>query len=126
MAATTTFAQRTEVFKNASGMAFDTVSNTATKTLASVKVDQFYDLVAIQVDVEKVSGTVAGSIYIQGSLDKSNWVNLDTLSPSNVANQTFLKVYTSYPYSYLRISYTGAGTMAAIPRARALYKRRGL
>jgi hypothetical protein len=119
-------AQRVEVFRNASGIAFDTVSNTGSKALATRKVDLFYDLVAIQVDIEKVSGTVAGTALIQGSLDNSNWVNIDTLSPSNVDSQAFIKVIDQYPYSYLRVSYTGAGTMAAIIRARALYKRRDL
>lgn len=124
--ATIGFSQRIEVFKTAGGIVQDTVTNTGNKVLVSSNAPQFYDILAVQVNVTKVSGTVGGNIILQGSIDGSNWVNVDTVTAANVDSQALLMVVREYPYAYLRTSYTGTGTMVAVFRTRGLYKRRGL
>jgi len=45
-----------------------TITNTATGTL-TVKVTDSYEVTSVQVNVTKVSGTIAGKVYMQASLD---------------------------------------------------------
>jgi len=101
----------------------DTVVNAATVNIA-LTVAPAYNSGAFQVVVTKVSGTVAGNAIFQGSVDGVNFVNIDTLTTSNVATQT--KIFTQTPvlYPFYRVSYTGTGTMAAIISGRAHFKGR--
>ena len=96
----------------------DTVVNAGTKTL-NLAVKGTNTTGAFQVVVTKISGTVAGNVIFQGSVDGTNFVNIDTLVATNVATQT--KVFTDVPvkYPFYRITYTGTGTMSAILSARA-------
>jgi hypothetical protein len=73
--------------------------------------------------VTKISGTVAGTVTLQGSLDginystvNSNYVTASSYSPTNVATSTFRFIVTGSPYRFYRLSYTGAGTMSASHR----------
>lgn len=101
----------------------DTVVNTANK-VCSLKVARTYRSTSIQVVVTKVSGTVAGTVTMQGSLDGVTWVTLDTACmategpatfvTTNVASQSKVFLINSSPYYWYRASYTGSGTMAAI------------
>lgn len=122
LASITGFSQRFENYKNPAGVAFDTVVNTASKPLVSPLMTSYYDHIAIQVTVTKISGTVAGNIILQGSLDKVNWVNIDTVAATNVATQNHFMLVEKYPWAYLRTNYTGVGTMSATYKVRALYK----
>ncbi len=96
----------------------DTVVNTGTKNLnLTVKGTNTTGL--FQVVVTKISGTVAGNVIFQGSVDGTNFVNLDTLATTNVTTQT--KVFSDIPvkYPFYRVTYTGSGTMSAILSGRA-------
>lgn len=96
----------------------DTVVNTGTKTL-NLAVKGTNTTGAFQVVVTKISGTVAGNVIFQGSVDGTNFVNLDTLATTNVATQT--EIFTDIPvkYPFYRMTYTGTGTMSAIISGRA-------
>lgn len=100
----------------------DTTTNTAT-SYVSLPVQNWYNTVSIQSVVTKISGTVAGTVTLQGSLDGTNYESVsasyaDVVSyvPTNVATSTKLFVVTGSPYRYYRLSYTGAGTMSASHR----------
>jgi len=114
------FAQSTVFTMVSSG---DTVVNTANK-VCSLKVAKTYRSTTIQVVITKVSGTVAGTVTMQGSLDGVTWMTLDTACmltdgpatfvATNVASQSKAFIIDGSPYFWYRASYTGSGTMAAI------------
>lgn len=101
----------------------DTVTNTATNTLGNIlAINTVGSSVTIQVVATKISGTVAGTISLQGSLDGANFKALTiaeastaipTFTATDVASQTFIWRITGNPVPFYRISWTGAGTMAA-------------
>lgn len=99
----------------------DTITNSATNYL-SIQVVKGYNTVTIQPIVTKISGTVAGTVTLQGSNDGTNYVTVSTsyllgasatLTALNQTTTTKLFVITGSPYEYYRLSYTGTGTMAA-------------
>lgn len=100
----------------------DTTTNTGV-SFVGIGVTEWYNTVTIQSVVTKISGTVAGTVTLQGSIDGTNYVTVNSsfadvtsYSPTNVATSSKLFVVTGSPYRYYRLSYTGAGTMAASHR----------
>jgi len=100
----------------------DTVTNTGTGTLSSIRVNGPGDNVTIVVTCTEISGTTAGTITIQGSLDGTNYkaiptnetqTSITTATALDVASQVFTWRLASSPYLYYRVSWTGSGTMAA-------------
>ena len=129
LTATSLFAQSTtqNFISKYNGTVEDTVVNTTAKTIASPKIESFYDLVGVEVRITKVSGTVAGTLRLFGSYDGTNWVRVnasDSLIVPNTATAYKSFTVTSYPYRYLGVTYTPTGTMSAKMRASALYKRK--
>jgi hypothetical protein len=94
------------------GNALDTVTNTATKLTTPFRVSNWHTGVTAHVVVTKISGTVGGSIALQGSMDGTNWSTVGSAStPSDAsANYSF---NTTAAWYYYRISYAGTGTMSA-------------
>jgi hypothetical protein len=93
----------------------DTVTNTETEYL-TLTVKNSYDVVTFQYVCNKLSGTVAGTATLQASLDGTNFIDLDTLTNTNVSTQTFFfdtDVSSPNKYLYYRVKCTGVGTMAA-------------
>lgn len=99
----------------------DTVTNTATKT-NYLQLKESFGTVTIQTTVTKISGTVAGTITLKGSLDGTNYATIDTLAcvtnkntfaTTNVASQSTAFIVDHSPYLYYMVSYTGSGTMSA-------------
>ena len=104
----------------------DTTTNTATSYI-SLPVQLWYNTVSIQSVVTKISGTVAGTVTLQGSLDGTNFNTVDgnyadvtSYVPTNVTTSTKVLTVTGSPYRYYRLSYTGAGTMSASHRGYVL------
>lgn len=104
----------------------DTTTNTAT-SYVTLPVSNWYNTVTIQSVVTKISGTVAGTVTLQGSIDGTNYVtvnssyvNVTSYSPTDIATSSKLFVVTGSPYRYYRLSYTGAGTMSASHRGYVL------
>lgn len=110
--------------------ALDTVTNTGVKYLTSPKITLPYRTVSIGVTVTKTSGTLAGTITLQGSIDGVNYITVPTAFIETPASQTPyttggaatftvpnysapVKIFTiiGSPYVYYRASYTGSGTM---------------
>lgn len=102
----------------------DTVTNAGADTL-NLTLKEYCDNIAIQVFITKVSGTVAGSAKLYGSLDGSNFYSIssDTLAVADVANQSFIWNEAPAKYVYYRIIVNGSGTMVAIPSAKALCRK---
>ena len=102
----------------------DTVTNTGTAYL-SLKLTGYYT-VSIQVNVTKISGTLGGTIVLQGSLDGTNYVTIpssSSLTVTNVASQGYLWTYSNSPYLYYRVLATGTGTMSGIISAKIMYRK---
>jgi hypothetical protein len=100
----------------------DTVTNTGTGTVqCRVLKDVPTVNTTIQVNVTKISGTVGGTISLQGSLDGTNWKALNTaetqtalptVTATDATNVYHCRLNGS-PFLYYRVSWTGTGTMAA-------------
>jgi hypothetical protein len=90
----------------------DTVVNTAAKVTTPFRVSNWHSGVTAGVVVTKISGTVGGTLALQGSMDGTNWFTIGSAStPSDAsANYSF---NTAVAWFYYRISYTGTGTMSA-------------
>lgn len=97
----------------------DTIANTATGYVSKL-VPNYWEYVTIQAVVTKLSGTAAGTVTLQGSIDGTNFVTVKssylngtaTLSVTNVTTNAKIFVVTGSPYKYYRLSYTGSGTMS--------------
>jgi hypothetical protein len=112
----------------------DTVVNTATKT-QSLAISVANDVVSVQTDVTKISGTAGGVVTLWASNTGNNYVRiptiktdgssgLDSLSVGNVsAVQSKIFRVASPSYSFYQIRYTGTGTMSAKLNSLAIWRR---
>lgn len=99
----------------------DTVTNTGTGTLTSPLLKSANAPTTIWVAVTKISGTVGGTITLQGSLDGTNWKAINTPETATAlatftatdASNTYHWRLNSSPFPYYRVSWTGTGTMSA-------------
>lgn len=115
--------------KSSFNLTSDTATNTGT-TYVGLQVQNAYKSLTVQAVVTKISGTVGGTVTLQGSNDGTNYntvktLYLETVAPYSVSggtatltalNQTTTtKIFNinGSPYAYYRLSYTGTGTMAA-------------
>ena len=93
--------------------AADTTSGTTTTVSKSIGVGakqavQFY---SIQVTVDSLSGTPAYTIYLDGSMDNSAWVNITSQAWAGSASDTtvyFTDVSTGIIWPYVRVRLPGA------------------
>lgn len=108
---------------------YDTVTNTGTNYITNKAiVSGPGQTVSIQWTAVKLSGTVAGTVTLQASLDGLNFfaltgnstvenTTISTFTPTDVATQTKSWVIKNNPFPWYRVSWTGAGTMAATQSA---------
>jgi hypothetical protein len=84
-----------------------------------------YSAAGVQIVLTKISGTVAGTTKLQGSLDGTNWEDIGSaFTHTNVASQAKLFTVTGgVPYTYLRTTSVGSGTMSAQIRIRYVLKK---
>lgn len=110
-----------QTMKSTFNLASDTVTNTGTVWLQASNV-KGHGVVTLQVVATKISGTVAGTISIQGSTDGTNFKAIPTVetqtgvataTATDVASQTFVWRLSANHFTDYRISWTGSGTMAA-------------
>jgi len=80
--------------------------------------------VSVQAVVTKISGTVAGTAVLQGSLDGTTYYTFaaDTLTLSDVSSQTLIWNVAENYYVNYKVLFTGSGTMSA--KAEAFYRKR--
>lgn len=108
----------------------DTVANSGTGYV-EYRVRGWYNTVSIQAVATKISGTAAGTVTLQGSLDGTNFVTVPTnylfdvtgqepykvdgtatLTVTDVTTSTKIFTVIGSPFQYYRLSYTGSGTMS--------------
>lgn len=97
-------------------VAGDTVVNagTVTKTFSA---SAGYSAMGVQPVVTKISGTVAGTLFLYQSLNGTDFVKTtDSLSLTNVATNTVVWSKITTPGVYYRVIATGVGTMSAVVR----------
>ncbi len=104
---------------NVAGATTETVTNAGT---AFLQVARFgvRGQTAVQATVTKTSGTLAGTMTLQGSLDGVNYkamtvadasTAIPTYTVTDVASQTYIWRLNGNPYPFYRVSWTGTGTM---------------
>src|ERR1700688_4205489 len=110
--AATTFAQKGSAVKLPLAVG-DTIINTGTVS-KYITLSGGYNGTSIQVIVSLLSGTGAGTVQLQGSLDGVNYVNLGSaFTITNTATQSQI-FYVSSPLPYkIKILGTGSGTESA-------------
>lgn len=108
---------------------YDTVTNAATNYLTNkFLVSGAAQSVTIQWTAVKLSGTIAGTLTLLGSLDGLNFtaitgnntignITVSTFTPTDVATQTKTWVLQNNPFPWYRVSWAGVGTMAATQSA---------
>jgi len=110
--------------------ALDTVVNSATEYL-TLTVAGSYKSAMFQIVCTEISGTTAGKIQLQYSVDGTNYDTLATLAPFYPADQaTNSKIYqipiistAGLPVApYYRFKWVGAGTMSNQIKAYAHFK----
>ena len=100
----------------------DTVTNTGVGAVTSARISGPAQGVTIAVVLTEISGTTAGTLTLQGSLDGTNFkaipteetqTSIATATALDVASQVFTWRIKNSPYLYYRVSWTGTGTMSA-------------
>jgi len=108
--------------KSVYSLTSDTVTNTGTVYLGTVRLEPAAaTTTTIWVAVTKISGTVGGTITLQGSLDGTNYKALYAINSATAlaaftatdASNTYHWILTGSPMTYYRVSWTGTGTMSA-------------
>lgn len=109
------------------GFAIDTVTNTGTAYVTihnpGAKVST-----TVWVIVDKMTGTVGGTITLQVSTDGTNWKAINTLGTQTAmatitatdADNTYHWYFAGNPFNYYRVSHTGTGTMTSTIAAKLL------
>lgn len=93
---------------------------------ATKQVGSGFTTVTIQVVATKVSGTVTGTVELQGSLDGVNYTRIatDTLAMTNVSVNTKIWTVTNNPYIYYRTAvFAPSSTYKAYIRNYILLRR---
>lgn len=122
MAAMVTAQAQVASFKSVYNLNSDTVTNTATQYLQSPAISSAAaTTTTVWVAVTKISGTVGGTITLQGSLDGTNWKAVNTVGTQTAlatitatdATNTYHWILQGSPFQYYRVSWAGTGTMSA-------------
>ena len=78
-------------------------------------------VVSVEVAVSKTSGTVAGVVKLQGTFDKVNYDDLNTLTLADQAlNRKMMAVSTPLVYPFYRIIFISSGTNVTAVSAKQL------
>lgn len=108
-----------KVLLGSNGLARDTVTNAGTETWTASAPKA--KTIGIVVSVTKVSGTVGGTIVVQGSPDGTTYYTIASSSqtPSD-ASATYGWEFTDPKWAYYRLLFTGTGTMVASATAKLI------
>jgi hypothetical protein len=69
------------------------------------------DVAGFHVTATRASGTTAGTVILQGSLDGTNWAPVDTITLTNVAYVIATFPITNMPFARYRAVFTTSGTV---------------
>lgn len=104
----------------------DTAQINSTPEYSTYTLPNGWDVVTIQAFATKLSGTVDGGVYLQGSTNDTTYANIatDSLDLTNVATeQTYIWTITPSKYKYYRVKYQGRGTMHIRYKSKILYQK---
>lgn len=97
----------------------DTSINTTGTTLTFQNMPSH--LKTLQVTVTRISGTAAGNVFLEGTVD-GNWLRIDTMALSNQVTNTKKIPISKTEYYHYRFVYVPSGTQTS--RMQATYLRR--
>lgn len=101
----------------------DTAVNTGTASKV-IRVTAGYYGIVIQAKATEISGTSAGTIKVQGSLDGTNYTDIGSAyTVTDVASQSTMFYVTTALPTYIRVLQTGSGTMSSILTVRYVLRR---
>lgn len=102
----------------------DTLNNADTAYLTAPRLGAPYTVLSIQLNVTKISGTVAGTAVVQGSIDGINYTSIssDTL---NLVNGNNIKLWAlgNAQYPYHRVAVITSGTQSSSVNGLIWYNR---
>jgi hypothetical protein len=84
------------------GAATDTITSSGTNIQAIRLTGTGLMKIDLQLDVTKTSGTVTNNLFIQKSMDGTNYTNTDTIALSNASTGRNLKTISNWNYPYIR------------------------
>lgn len=105
-------AQRVPTAVTRSISSFDTLTNVDTSAINYNSIGSHVK--GFQATVTKVSGTVAGKVYLQGTIDGYAWVTIDSLTLSNQATNTKIFPITATTYNSYRSNAITSGTQVSV------------
>lgn len=91
----------------------DTVVNTATITRLLPTLTGGYSGLQIQVECLNISGTQAGTVSLYGSVDGSEYYQVDSTRNIMVWRTAPIFSIVGPPWNYYKVSETGVGTMTS-------------
>jgi hypothetical protein len=103
----------------------DTITNSVSKSQFAI-VNGSNVHFTIQSTLTKISGTVAGTVKPQGSVDGINYVDIEgqtAFTLTDVASQTCSFVILSSPYQYYKVLVTPSGTQSTKIASLGLVRR---
>jgi hypothetical protein len=117
-------------FTSPYSLSSDTVTNAGVAYLTVRASQNNTSYSTVQVVVTKISGTVGGTISLQGSVDGTSYKALNTAETQTAlatitatdASNVYHWRLNGNPFQYYRVSWTGTGTMAASFTAQLLHR----
>lgn len=93
----------------------DTMTNAETVTVSTALLNGNFESIGFQAVVTKISGTVAGYVVLQATIDGTNWATIssDTLTLANQTTNSKIWIVSTAPYNRYRLSCTTTGTQAS-------------
>ncbi len=108
--------------QNSATSGLDTVTNTAVKAQIT-QLDGYSAITTIQATITKISGTLAGSLVLSGSLDGTAYTAIGSAyTVTDTAAQYPSFSVNPSTYRYYKLSWTGTGTMAGSIKSKLLYR----
>lgn len=100
----------------------DTVTNTGTR-IQRLKIGSYQDVVTVQPTFTKISGTLAGTATLMGSVDGVAYTAIGSAyTVTDVATQTPVFSVNPSIYQYYQLRWVGTGTMAGSFSTPVLYR----
>jgi len=78
---------------------------------------------SVEFHATKVSGTVAGKVYLQGTVDGTNWDTVDSLTYANQATNYKVFSLTHLTYAQYRFQAIGSGSNKIKPIVAYIHRR---
>jgi hypothetical protein len=83
---------------------------------------------SVEAYLKKVSGTPAGSVALEGTVDGTNWKQISTDTFTNTTTQIFVydvrsSASTSMIYKQYRLVFITSGTVVCVPKAYVLRRQ---